>query len=572
VVLKTLVDDVVCVRTIGLVCLGTPFRPVNVPNSIADALPVSARSSSMSHSTLTDEFDALPELLAEFRNAPRTKDVPIRCFYETDPVHGRIIVPKQAAVLDDPNAMSFALDDVDHYTINKFQSPLDHNYELVCDVLLGVVDNAYAAILTQAILNHDSTLTKAIITANRHSFATNDRVAEALGAAVTLGQESIVRLLLDANVRVNAHLNGAKNTALIEAVRSTNRDKIKIVRQLLEKGADVTPLNAENKSALDYATENGDEDVVKLLENRPLIVGPPVRKLTVPGDRIMAPRMLINDYDCTKSYLATVADVFVIAGNEKTFRRSPSVHDLIYEHGPRHLMNRATSRETEHGVRKYRWLHLPANNLTWVKDLIRRTYRERISDEHFSEAYYLQKFISITEQSHWEEFVVTSPIEELSHIRYLLPRCRTLPYIGYPPDLPTADVIIFMPFLHYEQTAQRRSMAATIEKVREGVRSAPPRPENNTSEQNSIWAYLRGDIPLHVRRTLDQFYYDSLDSDAQQKRGVPARNEDQVTQRFMRDQEQWKNEDPLLLMVDQLWIVLLEDGMQLYAYSSLLQY
>ena len=117
-----------------------------------------------------------------------------------------------------------------------------------------------------------------------------------------------------------------------------------------------------------------------------------------------------------------------------------------------------------------------------------------------------------------------------------------------------------MPYLHYEYTSKRESMADTIDKVREGIRSAPPRPQANTPDQNSLWAYLRRDIPLHIRRTLDQFYYDALDSDTPQKTGVPPRNLDQVTQRFMRAQPEWKNDDPLMLMVDQLWMVLLEDS------------
>jgi hypothetical protein len=153
-----------------------------------------------------------------------------------------------------------------------------------------------------------------------------------------------------------------------------------------------------------------------------------------------------------------------------------------------------------------------------------------------------------------------SPLPELAHIRHLRPRCKTLPYETFPPEKTPADMIMFMPYLHYEYTSRRQKMLETVEQVREGVRSGPPRPQSNTPDQNAIWAYLRRDMPLHIRRTLDQFYYDALDSDTPQKRGVPPRNKDQVIQRFMKSQEQWKRDDPLMLMVDQLWMVLLEDG------------
>jgi hypothetical protein len=114
--------------------------------------------------------------------------------------------------------------------------------------------------------------------------------------------------------------------------------------------------------------------------------------------------------------------------------------------------------------------------------------------------------------------------------------------------------------LHYEYTSRRQNMAETVDQVIESERRRPPKPQSNTPDQNSIWAYLRKDVPLHMRRTLDQFYYNALNSDTPQKSGVPPRNLDQVTQRFMRGQEEWKNDDPLMLMVDQLWMVLLEDG------------
>jgi hypothetical protein len=119
--------------------------------------------------------------------------------------------------------------------------------------------------------------------------------------------------------------------------------------------------------------------------------------------------------------------VYEFAGRERTFLRSPSCYDLIYEHGPRHLMNRATSKETEKGEKKFRWLHLPANNLVWMKDLIQRTYYERYPENSTDQEYYFQKCNNILDRSLWESQVVTSPINDLSYVRYLAPRCRLMP-------------------------------------------------------------------------------------------------------------------------------------------------
>jgi hypothetical protein len=116
-----------------------------------------------------------------------------------------------------------------------------------------------------------------------------------------------------------------------------------------------------------------------------------------------------------------------------------------------------------------------------------------------------------------------------------------------------------MPYIHYEESKNRNDMATTIHQVRRVSRRHPIRPLENIPDENLVWAYLRGDIPLHCRRTIDQYYYDSLDSDIPQNPDLKARNSDQVVQRFMEAQENWNLEDPYVLMVDQIWMILLEN-------------
>jgi pimeloyl-ACP methyl ester carboxylesterase len=363
--LKAVLEYGLCRRTIGIVCLGTAFRPVEIENSIADTLPIPGHASTVNSTAISEEFNALPELLSDFRAARGTYLVPIRCFYETEPTRGRyvskFVVPKQAAVLDDINAVSFALDDVDHLNMNKFSGPGDHNYELMCDVLKGLIDIGYPTMLTQAILHGDVAYAKAIIDSHGSSFATNDRLDEALKVAVTGGQDRILQMMLDVNIRVNAPLTLEKDTALILAVRSTADNKIIIVRKLLQKGADVAARNEDEKSAVQYAVELHDHELEQLLRNRPLIVGPPVKRGSY--DWIKNPVLYVNDWGSSDGLFAKIADVYEVHGEERTFLRTPSVHDLIYRHGPRHLMNRERSKETEEGVKKFRWLHLPANNV-----------------------------------------------------------------------------------------------------------------------------------------------------------------------------------------------------------------
>jgi len=70
-----------------------------------------------------------------------------------------------------------------------------------------------------------------------------------------------------------------------------------------------------------------------------------------------------------------------------------------------------------------------------------------------------------------------------------------------------------------------------------------------------IRAYLPHDKPLHIRRTLDQFYYYMLED-------TTIRDNDQVVDRWAR-QKLGKN-NPRILMVDQLWLWIINDG-KIYA-------
>jgi hypothetical protein len=56
---------------------------------------------------------------------------------------------------------------------------------------------------------------------------------------------------------------------------------------------------------------------------------------------------------------------------------------------------------------------------------------------------------------------------------------------------------------------------------------------------------------LHIRRTLDQFYYCTLE-------GTEPRDTDQVTTRYFEDHFPDDKEKKVLLMVDQMWLWVLD--------------
>uniref|UniRef100_A0A093V039 Ankyrin repeat domain-containing protein 50 n=1 Tax=Talaromyces marneffei PM1 TaxID=1077442 RepID=A0A093V039_TALMA len=111
----------------------------------------------------------------------------------------------------------------------------------------------------------------------------------------------------------------------------------------------------------------------------------------------------------------------------------------------------------------------------------------------------------------------------------------------------------------FENTAVRARHAPTekrsetLERRKKRIqRIAKVAEESCTSDEKLILAYMFDEIPLHFRRTLDQYYYYNLLT-------TEARDTDQVVSRYFK--KIWPEDDNenLLLMVDQLWLWILDE-------------
>jgi hypothetical protein len=80
------------------------------------------------------------------------------------------------------------------------------------------------------------------------------------------------------------------------------------------------------------------------------------------------------------------------------------------------------------------------------------------------------------------------------------------------------------------------------------VKEVPRVPE---CSMDAIRMHLYSSLPIHYRKTLSQYYYHSRLQKPKQT----------VTVHF---EKQLPHEDPLVLMVDQLWMLVLVDGMPCY--------
>ncbi|KAH8690561.1 hypothetical protein BGW36DRAFT_57335 [Talaromyces proteolyticus] len=94
-----------------------------------------------------------------------------------------------------------------------------------------------------------------------------------------------------------------------------------------------------------------------------------------------------------------------------------------------------------------------------------------------------------------------------------------------------------------EQEERRKKRIQKIVKVAK---------ESRRSDEKLILAYMFDEIPLHFRRTLDQYYYYTLPT-------TEARDSDQVVSRYF--EKTWPEEENenLVLMVDQLWLWILDN-------------
>ncbi|KAL9010649.1 MAG: hypothetical protein Q9173_004438 [Seirophora scorigena] len=107
------------------------------------------------------------------------------------------------------------------------------------------------------------------------------------------------------------------------------------------------------------------------------------------------------------------------------------------------------------------------------------------------------------------------------------------------------SIVLFMPYLHYETHQNRKSMSAAISRASANGDLVCQQPNlGYTCDELLIHAYLQSTHNLHIRRTLDQFYYHAISTE--------GRDADQVVYRYTRDKG--KGKPKKVFMVDQLWL------------------
>ncbi|CBY00910.1 hypothetical protein IAQ61_011813 [Plenodomus lingam] len=117
------------------------------------------------------------------------------------------------------------------------------------------------------------------------------------------------------------------------------------------------------------------------------------------------------------------------------------------------------------------------------------------------------------------------------------------------------NIFSFMPYLHFETDRQRQEMQNAIlqaqllkERERNEERILKPVIQRaSTYDEMLLRAHLTSSqASLHVRRTLDQFFYHNIDTQ--------SRDRDQVVYRYQNKSSGQRNGDEKIFMVDTLWL------------------
>ncbi|CAG7924323.1 unnamed protein product [Penicillium olsonii] len=128
------------------------------------------------------------------------------------------------------------------------------------------------------------------------------------------------------------------------------------------------------------------------------------------------------------------------------------------------------------------------------------------------------------------------------------------------PLVSTCNVCVFMPYLHFETTERRQKMQDAISRAETLTIPSTAMKRMRTKDEMLIDAHLSSSTTsLHVRRTLDQFFYPNIDTQ--------SRDQDQVVFRYQ-TKSPGMGSDPKIFMVDQLWMWVLGTNLIVTAFPQ----
>ncbi|RDW79267.1 uncharacterized protein DSM5745_06119 [Aspergillus mulundensis] len=358
----------------------------------------------------------------------------------------------------------------------------------------------------------------------------------ALEVAIKRCWSEIVEVLLTMGADPNATLESGSLLLLHSACRHSTED---IVSLLLKNGANINH-RARGVTPLVLAIQSGRTSVVRVLLEREELelrdsfgdhaffeaaAHRDIMKVLLPSPR--AGSRAIDDISFNNKFLASIVS---FDENSIGHLRLPISQILSIGLGTEWILENKKADAP-------RWIHIPANNPTWVETLLMKWTLLMEGDAAADDT---RRLCNLIRHPHRGQY---------PHSQFHRPGCQV---IGN-------QMWACMPYLHFETTEGYQKMRNAIRRAE--TTSFPSEPYRSSYDELLIEAYpALSPGGLHIRRTLDQFFYPNLDTE--------YRDEDQVVYRY---QVRTQCPVPKIYMVDQLWMIILKGGLVITTFPQRLE-
>jgi ankyrin repeat protein/Mg2+ and Co2+ transporter CorA len=435
---------------------------------------------------------------------------------------------------------------------------------------------------------HEETYAPGILAILRRYFSDNCGVEDFLGADVWTA--SPLHLALKNSDTAFSHMflitvpplftqrvinltDGAGDTVLHLACKLRSSAGTGVVRLLCEQGANMQARSKDHRTPLHLAAESQNRKTVRYMLSKSKD-----RRDVHPQDMFgLTPLMLVEDRDEIMEFLRRHGGPKLYGDYSASYRswskkitrtETTSVYELL--ESSRGERRRFQTISTDKEIHSLTWFHFPANNIGWC------------------EAFLTKWFVSNAEPD-IEGLKAARRAFDLQHTtrtwrdRYLLPGVQISYPIHSTQDMhgethkqrkPETDrqppknqqMFIAVPFMHFESMASLEKMKKSLQAASTNRRASL----SNATKDEKLYKAYADDSDFHPRRTLDQYFHPSMNTDARdcdqvvQRYQLKSRNVESDTgsmeqEHLNRGTERCK--DINTIMVDQLWIWVLSDKM-----------
>jgi hypothetical protein len=263
------------------------------------------------------------------------------------------------------------------------------------------------------------------------------------------------------------------------------------------------------------------------------------------GTTIVEPDQACRSDDTATKH-ATIVDVDTSINNPSeslTFQR-PTIHDLTKGKGPSKIMKEAKLHKAN-----LRWIHLRANCMGWIEDLMERVCEERgIPIDQTSDALPEGRRVTknpMLRQDLWGRLFYGKDSRSINS-RFMKPICSpfsiNIEDEEYDSNGETRrsmdNLVLYLPFLHWESQDAWVERQQLLQAVTDG------RATTSLADVDLLREYLHHESPLHDRRSLSQAYYYNHSK-------TESLGDGQVIQRFTSADHPAAAK---MIVVDQLWL------------------